>query len=205
MEEKKNTINERNLAERNLEKTNLEKPNLEWRNLNMTYKLIIGALILVIFDGILFYAARYNKDVAEAKAEYTEAKMEYDEAYARIIEEEQAWEAELTKTHNEAISVAAELSEIYDERQAEHDAEDARWNSLSKEAQEVEKKCIAYNEMVSYLRANNEEYANIYSQYATYLGQDIFNLDKSTLLEYTDLYSKKAAIEMQYMEENPLW
>lgn len=172
------------------------------KNWQLIYKSIIGILSLIIIAGSIYLITSYKKDVARVKDEYINSRIEYDNAHARILEEEIAWEEELIKTHNEAISLSEELSDIYKEREAEKLAEEERWNSLSKEEQDAEQKCIAYNEMVSYLRANNTEYANLYTQYATYLDQDIFNLDDEALLNYTDLYRKKASIEKKYMEEN---
>lgn len=173
------------------------------RNWHMIYRSIIGGLSLIIMVGVIYYIINYKRDVKAANEEYKAAKIEYNKAYERVVEEEKAWEKELIATHKEAIEMATELSEIYKARQEEKNAEDKRWSSLSKEEQMAEKRCIAYNEMVSYLRANNKEYAKLYTQYATYLDQDIFNLDSEALLDYTDMYSRKVAIEKQYMGEHP--
>lgn len=173
------------------------------KKLHIIYGSIIGALIILIIAGALYYLLNYKKDTAAANKAYENAKSEYEEAHSRILEEEKMWKAELVTTHDEANSMAAELAEIYKERQEEKDAEDARWNSLTSAEKQAEKKCEAYNEMVSYLRKNNPSYAKIYVEYASYLDQDIFNLDSDKLLDYTNLYDKKIAIEKKYMETHP--
>lgn len=171
---------------------------------HIIYCMVIIAMLAVMIVGAIATAKNYADAVGDRKSAYKQAKVEYDEAYERIVKEEKAWKKEMAKLQDDLNETTKELNEIYEKREADQKAEEKRWKSLSKAEQQAEKKCISYNQMVSYLRANNPDYAKLYVKYASYISQDVFNLDKAKLVEYTNLYKQKLAIEQEYMKKNPI-
>jgi len=188
--------------------TKQPKKNHSFLIMNIIYIVLILAMAGGGIYGYLYltesyeqqYTEAYNKAVSEQKALFDSAKKQYEDAYALLLTEEADWKTGLSEKQNELNSLNEELSAIYAARQAEIDAEEARWNALSPEEQEAERKCSDYNEMVSELRATNPEYAQIYVEYANYLSRDIFSLSREEALAYTELYDRKTAIEQAYRE-----
>lgn len=176
--------------------------------LNLVYIFIILALIGGGIYGYFYltdayetrYTEAYNTAVAKQEAIYNAAKKQYDEAYAFVLSEEADWKQQLEEKQAELNSTNKELEDIYAARQAEIDAENARWNALSVEEQNAELACYDYNDMVSKLRSTDPEYAKLYVEYAAYLTKDIFNLGREEALAYTKLYSRKAEIEQNYLK-----
>lgn len=187
-----------------------EKKSHKFLIMNIIYIVLILALAGGGIYGYFYitesyeaqYAEAYNKAVAAQKSIYDSAKSKYDTAYAKLLAEEADWKNSLETKQNELNAANDELSAIYAERQAEIDAENARWNALSPEEQEAEKACCKYNDMVSELRATNPEYAKLYVEYATYLTNGIFTLSREEALAYTELYDKKTAIEQEYIKSH---
>ena len=170
------------------------------KKLHLIYISVITLLLIGIGAGVFFVNKAYREAVADSRKEYETAKAEFDKAYDRILEEEKDWKAELNGLQSDLNSANAELTDIYTARTLEREKEQQRWDALSEEEKTAETMCNKYNEMVSDLRRDNEEYAQLYVQYALYLNQDIFHLDKASLLQYTDLYNRKMQIEKQYMD-----
>lgn len=168
------------------------------------YRIVLGLIGVMVIAGIVILNFAFRNAVALQKAEYEASKALYDKAYEEVIGAQDNWKQELSDKQNALNKAYAELEEIYAQRQAEIDAEEARWNALSEAEKEAEQKCNLYNEMVSYLRANNSEYAKIYVEYSRYLDKNIFEIGSAEALAYTELYEKKINIEKQYMLENGL-
>lgn len=173
------------------------------KKLHIIYISVITVLLIGIGVGTYFVSTAYKDAVADSKAAYETAKADYDKAHARILDEEKTWKTELSDTQKDLKTVTDELALIYATRDAERMGEELRWNALSDEEKLAETMCNKYNEMVSELRKSNKEYAQLYVQYSLYLNQDIFNLDKASLLQYTDLYNRKMQIEKEYMSKHP--
>lgn len=178
-----------------------KSPTKKW---HIIYLVIIGVLVLGGVAGFLVlnkvYDDRYRDAVAEQKEAYETSKAQYDSAYREVLQEEAGWKQTLETTQAALNEANTELQGIYDERQAAIDAETARWNAMSADEQAAEKRADEYNEMVSYLRANNSEYAELYVLYAQYLDKDIFNLGKEEALTYTQLHNRMIEIENAYRD-----
>lgn len=174
--------------------------NAEYKKWHIIYGIVIVVLLLAMAGGGFYMHYSYKKATAESIAKYEKSTAEFDEAYARVIAEEENWQINLSELQTKLNDAYSELDDIYAARQKEIDDEEARWNALTKEQQDAELKCAEYNDMVSMLRETNEEYAQIYVEYAAYVGTDIFNLGKEEALAYTELYERKCEIEKEYME-----
>lgn len=179
--------------------------------LHIVYLLIIALIIGGGVYGYFYitkqyeteYQAAYNEALSKQVAEYESSKAKYEKAYDIILKEEADWQKELENKQAELNRINEELTDIYTKRQAEIDAENARFNALSLEEQQAELTCYAYNEMVATLRATNSEYAALYVEFSNYLLKDIYNLGREESLAYTELYQKKAEIEKAYLKDHP--
>ncbi len=176
-------------------------------------KLVHVIYLVVIFlllaaAGVGFYLlktdydARYEVAVSKQKSLYENARSEYESKLKSVIEEESQWKKELSDKQDELNEAYADVERVYAERQAEIDAETARWVALSPEEQEAEIKAVEYNEMVAKLRETNEEYKLLYVEYSKYLGADVLNIGKEDVLAYTTLYNRMLEIEKEYRESN---
>jgi len=181
-----------------------EQNKAEIKKIHKTYRVILVIVAVLVVAGIIILNFAFKNAVSLQKAEYEASKAAYDKAYNEIITAQEDWKKELSDKQEALNKAYEELEAIYAERQAEIDAEEARWNALTKEEQDAETSCNSYNEMVSYLRANNTDYAEIYVDYAKYLDKNIFELGKEEALAYTELYEKKIRIEKQYMIDKGL-
>lgn len=181
-----------------------EQNKAEIKKIHKTYRVILVIVAVLVVAGIIILNFAFKNAVSLQKAEYEASKAAYDKAYNEIITAQEDWKKELSDKQDALNKAYEELEAIYAERQAEIDAEEARWNALTKEEQDAETSCNSYNEMVSHLRANNTDYAELYVDYAKYLDKNIFELGKEEALAYTELYEKKIRIEKQYMIDKGL-
>lgn len=171
---------------------------------HIIYIVVIVLLLAAVGVGFYLlktdYDARYEVAVSKQKSLYENAKKEYEDKLQEVIEEEKQWKAELSDKQDELNKAYSEVEEVYVERQAEIDAENARWDALSEEEKVAETRAIAYNEMVAKLRKDNEEYKNLYVEYSKYLGENVLKLGKEDVLAYTTLYNRMLEIESEYIK-----
>lgn len=172
---------------------------INMKKVHIIYCSIIVLMLIGAAVGAYIISNEYKEAVSLQNAAYENAKTSYDTAHAEFLEEQKVWEQELKDKQEELNTAYAKLQAIYDERQAKKDAEEARWNALSEEEKQAELDCYAYNDMVSYLRENDEEYKKLYVEYSKYLSKDLYNLGKEESLVYNDLYIKKTSIEQAYL------
>ncbi len=176
--------------------------------------VVLTVLLALLLGGAVGFGYWYNETflkaqeqkVAELNAYYESAYAELSAKYDALLAEREGAAEELEQLKADYAVLQKNL-ENSEKTIADHNAqveealkaEEARVAALTEEVKAAEEEAKAYNEMVSYLRANNQEYEELYEELTTYLNKEKYTeKERDNLIS---LYEKMAAIQNEYLEK----
>ena len=161
-------------------------------------KYLISTIVLaILLVGCIaygfYYDATYVKNTNEKIQELNEY---YEETYNDLLEKYNVLFAE----HADCKKYKDFVDEYNAKQEEAALAEEARWNALSEEEQQLEIDWREYQNMTEYLKESNEEYKQL--SYELSLMAVKGELEKDELKEYREKFDRRKEIEKEYKEAN---
>ena len=163
---------------------------------NKKYKVLTAVLLVVILILVGFEVFSRTHDSRNTAEQPNSTKEETEQLQSTISD----LEAQLKAKSDDLEKCEALLAQANEERQAQADAYDNWYNSLSDEVKKIVDEREATNKMVNDLLANNSEYAEYYIKITEYSQKESRTIEESK--DVIAINEKMRAIESDWQKSH---